>query len=59
MLASFGFSCYLEGTMHLVKLTDGCWDPRLEIRQWSNVWCLSTRTRVGLLTSLLFDEFIV
>lgn len=33
------YVCYLEGKHLLLRLT-GCWDSKLELRRWSNVWCL-------------------
>ena len=37
--ASVAYVCYLEGKHLLLRLT-GCWDRALEMRRWSNVWCL-------------------
>ncbi|KAG2436159.1 hypothetical protein HYH02_011663 [Chlamydomonas schloesseri] len=37
-LSRLGFACYFDGPA-LHRLTEGCWDPRLEIREWSNVVC--------------------
>ena len=37
--ASVSYVCYLEGKHLLLRLT-GCWDRALEMRRWSNVWCL-------------------
>ena len=33
------YVCYLEGKHLLLRLT-GCWDRALELRRWSNVYCL-------------------
>ncbi|KAG2429614.1 hypothetical protein HXX76_010846 [Chlamydomonas incerta] len=36
-LEELGYTCYFDAPL-LFKLT-GCWDPRLEIREWSNIVC--------------------
>ena len=48
----------IEG-VKLVRLSRGCWDPRLEIKDWSNVWCVSSRTTAGRATIALFDQLVV
>lgn len=37
-----GYDCYFMGRDTLFRLT-GCWDPRYEIRYWSNVICVARR----------------
>jgi FkbM family methyltransferase len=54
-LQDWGYVCYLEGQRTLLKLTHDCWADELEVRSWSNVWCLSTRRRQGLAIASVFD----
>jgi len=58
-LQEWGYVCYLEGQRGLLKLTHGCWSEQLEIRSWSNVWCLSTRHRAGLAIAAAFDNYVL
>lgn len=57
MMEPHGYVCYLEGKTVLVKLNFGCWTSALEIRQWSNVWCISLRRPEGLALSTVFDSY--
>ncbi|KAJ9515925.1 hypothetical protein QJQ45_016897 [Haematococcus lacustris] len=34
-----GYACYFEGTPFIYKLSRGCWNPKYEIKTWSNVVC--------------------
>lgn len=37
-LEDLGYACYWDGRPTLTRIT-GCWDPRYEIRYWSNIVC--------------------
>lgn len=52
-----GYACYLEGKNLLLKLTHGCWSRAMEMKKWSNVWCVSPRTSQGLALSAVFDSY--
>ena len=54
-LEDWGYVCYLEGQHGLLRLNYDCWNDALEVRTWSNVWCLSTRRRDGLAIASAFD----
>ena len=56
---SYGYSCYLEGKNLLLKLTQGCWSNSLELRKWSNVWCISLRRHEGKALTAVFDSYSV
>ncbi|KAL6760683.1 S-adenosyl-L-methionine-dependent methyltransferase [Haematococcus lacustris] len=34
-----GYACYFEGNPFIYKLSRGCWNPKYEIKTWSNVVC--------------------
>ncbi|KAH9261078.1 hypothetical protein BASA81_000782 [Batrachochytrium salamandrivorans] len=52
-----GYACYLEGKNLLLKLTHGCWSKAMEMKKWSNVWCVSPQTNQGLALSAVFDSY--
>lgn len=40
-LAGLGFECYFQGQGRLWRITgEGCWSPRFEFHEWSNVMCV-------------------
>jgi len=51
------YACYMEGKNLLLKLTQGCWSDKLEIRTWSNVWCASLKSGSGIAISSVFDAY--
>ena len=50
------YVCYLEGKNLLLRLT-GCWDKKLELRRWSNVWCLHSVHAATVVTA--FDAYSI
>ena len=50
-LDSYGYDCfYLQKHSSVIRIT-GCWDPRLEFHNWSNVMCV-LRSEVAMLQVL-------
>mmetsp|Transcript_14857 Transcript_14857/g.27484 ORF Transcript_14857/g.27484 Transcript_14857/m.27484 type:complete len:480 (+) Transcript_14857:95-1534(+) len=53
-LAQNDFACYLEGKNALVRLSY-CWSNILATRQWSNIYCISTKNTEELVK--VFDSY--
>ena len=57
MMEKYEYVCYLEGKNALLRLSHGCWDDRLDKRQWSNVWCASNNVVEGVSLIRALDSF--
>eukprot|EP00924_Labyrinthula_sp_SR-Ha-C_P016736 snap_masked-scaffold_6-processed-gene-13.23-mRNA-1 protein AED:0.09 eAED:1.00 QI:0/-1/0/1/-1/1/1/0/456 len=55
-MQSLGYICYLEGKNLMVRLSF-CWNEAFSFKEWSNVWCVSSREEKGRTIISMFDTY--